>query len=48
MANGIYKAIKMLVTNYDIAVKDQTIHKPIAWSLYQVWKYFDEKEKSRK
>lgn len=28
-----------------LAVDDATIYDPVAWSLYQVWRYFDEHRK---
>ena len=41
------KAIKMLQDEYVKAQASAFVRKPMAYALYQVWKYFDIKEKSR-
>lgn len=41
------KAIKMLAEEYRKAQMLAFVHKPMAYALYQVWKYFDEHEKPR-
>ena len=41
------KAIKMLAEEYRKAQTMAFVHKPMAYALYQVWKYFDEHEKPR-
>lgn len=44
----IDKAIKLLRAEYEKAQDLEFVHKPMAYALYQVWKYFDETEKDRK
>ena len=41
------KAIKMLAEEYRKAQMLAFVQKPMAYALYQVWKYFDEHEKPR-
>ena len=41
------KAIKMLADEYRKAQTMAFVRKPMAYALYQVWKWFDENEKSR-
>ncbi len=41
------KAIKMLQDEYVKAQASAFVRKPMAYALYQVWKYFNTKEKSR-
>ena len=41
------KAIKMLADEYRKAQTMAFVQKPMAYALYQVWKYFDEHEKPR-
>ena len=45
--NKYQKAIKMLAYEYCKAQAMAFVHKPMAYALYQVWKYFDEHEKPR-
>lgn len=45
---SIGTAITALINYWNTAVDDETINKPISWSLYQVWKIVDQKEKPRK
>lgn len=45
---SIGSAIELLIDLWHSAVDDETINKPISWSLYQVWKVADRKEKPRK
>lgn len=45
---SIGTAIELLIDLWHSAVDDETINKPISWSLYQVWKVADRKEKPRK
>ena len=40
-------AIRKFNEFYDKAVKLSYVEKPISWALYQTWKWFDKKEKSR-
>ena len=44
----IEKAIHLLLEEYKKAKKNDYILKPISFALYNVWKYFDSREKSRK
>ena len=41
------KAIKMIQEEYIKSQAVCSINKPMAYALYQVWKYFDSNEKSR-
>lgn len=41
------KVIHMLCTEYEHAERNTNIHKPLAWALYQTWKYADGEEKTR-
>ena len=41
------KAINMLAEEYRKALAQVSVGKPMAYALYQVWKYFDTHEKSR-
>ncbi len=45
---GIGTTIELLIDFWHKAMRDETINKPIAWSLYQVWKVADKMEKPRK
>lgn len=40
-------AIRKFNEFYDKALKSDYVEKPISWALYQTWKLFDKKEKSR-
>jgi len=42
----IGEMIDVLLLNIEEAKKNTHIQKPLAWSLYQTWKWFDEHEKS--
>ena len=42
------KAVKILTDEYNKALSDKYVQKPMAYALYQVWKHFDEKEKGKK
>lgn len=39
--------IQYLTKRYDTAQQNKVIKKPLAWALYQTWKYVDSKEKAR-
>ena len=41
------KAIKMLAEEYRKSQAMVFVRKPMAYALYQVWKWFDENEKPR-
>lgn len=41
------KAIKMLAEEYRKSQASVSVKKPMAYALYQVWKYFDKHEKPR-
>ena len=41
------KAIKMLAEEYRMSQTRVFVRKPMAYALYQVWKWFDENEKPR-
>lgn len=41
------KALKMLKEEYVKAQASVYVRKPMAYALYQVWRYFDGTEKSR-
>jgi len=41
------KAIKMLAEEYRKSQALAFVRKPMAYALYQVWKWFDENEKPR-
>lgn len=43
----IYDAISVLKRIYESAVKREYIHKPISYALYECWREFDKREKSR-
>lgn len=43
----LQKAFKMLDTEYKKALASCYVRKPMAYALYQVWKYFTSHEKSR-
>ena len=43
----IYSALDRVFDEWDKARLEGWIHKPIAYALYQTWKYFDEHERSR-
>ena len=40
----IGEVIDILLLNIELAKKDFRIQKPMAWALYQTWKWFDEHE----
>ncbi len=42
------RTITRLFDTYEKAKRNESIKKPIAWSLYQVWKWADSYEKPRK
>lgn len=44
----LYFALDLVCDAYNEAIKNDYIQKPIAYALYQTWKYFDEHERSRK
>ena len=48
LPNDLYEAIGRIMVEYEYAVKRKDIRKPLSYALYQVWKYFDEREKARK
>ena len=37
-------AISLVIDNYKYAVKEQWVHDPVAWALYQAWKEVNENE----
>lgn len=41
-------ALGRVVEEYDFAAANRRIHKPIAYALYQAWKYFDMTEGKNK
>lgn len=41
----IKTAVKYLNQQYEIAKRMEYVNKPLAWALYQTWRYFDKKEK---
>ena len=45
---GIKAAIKMVKDNYEWADKNVCGKKPISYSLYKTWRYFDGIEEPRK
>lgn len=47
MPNNLYEAIGRIMVEYEYAFKQEHIRKPLSYALYQVWKYFDEREKAR-
>ena len=47
LPNDLYEAIGRIMVEYDYAIKQDHIRKPLSYALYQVWKYFDEREKAR-
>ena len=40
--------LRMFRKKMFVAACDATIYDPVAWSLYQVWKWFDEHRKGRR
>lgn len=40
----IEKAIHQLILEYERARKDEHIHNPVAYALYQVWRRADKEE----
>ena len=44
----LQKIFEMLQIKYTYAVTQEWIEKPLAYALYQVWKYVDAHEKKRK
>ena len=41
------RAIRMIKETYEKALKDPHVHKPLSYTLYQVWRYYDTREKER-
>lgn len=41
----IEHAIKYLYRQYEVAKTMEYIKKPLAWALYQTWRYVDKEEK---
>ena len=41
------KAIDKLMENYNIALANRFIRKPMAWAIFQTWKWADENERER-
>lgn len=41
-------AIKQFQKNYEVAIKQDKIRKPIAWALHKTWLWADTYEKERK
>lgn len=41
------KTIQQFLMYYNRAVDNKVIFKPVAWALYQTWKWADEREKPR-
>lgn len=41
------KAFQQFLMYYNRAVDNKVIFKPVAWALYQTWKWADAKEKPR-
>ena len=41
------KAFQQFLMYYNRAVENKVIFKPVAWALYQTWKWADAKEKPR-
>lgn len=41
------KAVKMVTEEYRKALSQVSVRKPMSYALYQVWRYFDQHEKSR-
>lgn len=46
-AIDLYSAWKRIEKEYKKAEERKDINKPLAFALYQVWKYYDEHERSR-
>ena len=44
----IDKIIDLLKANYERAKLMEFVRKPLAWALYETWKYVDRTEKVRK
>lgn len=44
----LQKIVEMLQIKYTYAVSQEWIRKPLAYSLYKVWRYVDAHEKERK
>lgn len=40
-------ALSRIIKLYEKAQKDETINKPISWSIYQTWKWADTYERGR-
>ena len=40
-------AVKRLRREYEQAIKDVTIEKPLSYALYRVWEYYNSREKKR-
>lgn len=41
------KAIDKLMENYNTALSNRFIRKPMAWAIFQTWKWADENERER-
>ena len=46
--NDLQKVFERIQIRYTYAQSQKWILKPLAWTLYQVWKEIDKKEKVRK
>lgn len=44
----LYDAMGRVAIEYQCAVEKEHIKKPLSYALYQVWKYYDERETKRK
>lgn len=42
------KAIGDLISNYEDAIHNSQVYKPISFALYQTWQQWNEKEEPRK
>ena len=45
---NIDKVIEYLRKQYELALTLEYVRKPLAWALYQTWRYYDRKERERK
>ena len=41
------EVVDYFIREYNLALNNEHIHKPIAYALYQTWKWVDDKEKTR-
>lgn len=48
IVNPLNQIVALLERNYNLALRNPIVEKPISWALYQTWKEFDRKEKARK